>query len=163
MPFHRTPTAVKLLHGNPGKRAINTKEPKFSGTPTCPAWLPLEAKREWRRAYALLEPHGILKATDEAVFAAYCLAYARWKSAEKIVEAEGQTVREPVTSRSGHDTGRSKIKAHPAVAIARAERQSMMRLVALLGLDPSNRSRVQTGIPESMDTEEDGDESALYM
>jgi P27 family predicted phage terminase small subunit len=141
----RQPLAVAKLKGTKKSR-LNLHEPQFTGTPKCPSWLPLEAKREWRRAYAILEPFLILKATDQAVFAAYCVSFARWKSAEKIIDTEGQTVREPVISRSGHDTGKFKTKAHPAVAIARTERQMMQRLAATLGLDPSSRTRIAAGV-----------------
>ena len=147
MPNHRKPLALKLAHGNPGKRPLNLNEPAFSGAPKCPSWLPLEAKREWRRVFPLLQEFNVLKATDQAIFAAYCVSFARWQSAEGTVAEEGQTVREPVVSRSGYDTGKYKVKVHPAVAIAKAERQSMQRFAALLGLDPSNRSRIQAGSP----------------
>ena len=34
------PTAVKALEGNPGKRSLNTGEPKpEKKAPRCPAWL----------------------------------------------------------------------------------------------------------------------------
>jgi P27 family predicted phage terminase small subunit len=147
MPNHRKPTALRLLQGNAGKRPINTNEPQYQGSPKCPAWLPLEAKREWRRVFRLLEPYDILKPTDMAVFASYCLSYARWKQAERMIDAEGQTVREPVVSRSGHDTGKYKIRIHPAVAVAKAEKAAMQRTAALLGLDPSNRTRIVAGNP----------------
>lgn len=41
-----TPTAIKELEGNPGKRPLNTKEPKpVKKAPSCPKWLEPEAKR----------------------------------------------------------------------------------------------------------------------
>ena len=44
------PTAVKVLEGNPGKRSLNTGEPKpEKKAPRCPAWLEDEAKKEWKR------------------------------------------------------------------------------------------------------------------
>jgi hypothetical protein len=41
------PTALKVLSGNPGKRALNKNEPKPGGVPTCPSSLDATAKREW--------------------------------------------------------------------------------------------------------------------
>ena len=39
-----TPTAIKELEGNPGKRALNDKEPKpVKKAPACPKWLEPEA------------------------------------------------------------------------------------------------------------------------
>lgn len=44
------PTAVKVLEGNPGKRSLNTGEPKpEKKAPRCPSWLEEEAKEEWKR------------------------------------------------------------------------------------------------------------------
>ena len=163
MPPNKKPLGLQLLHGNPGKRPLNLKEPDFKGTPKCPSWLPLEAKREWRRAFALLEPFRILRGTDQSIFSAYCVSFARWKSAEQIIEREGQTVREPVVSRSGHDTGKFKIKVHPAVAIARAERLSMQRFANLIGLDPSSRARISSGEPSQPDALSEFLESDEYL
>ena len=45
-----TPTAIKELEGNPGKRKLNDKEPRpEKKAPSCPKWLEPEAKKEWRR------------------------------------------------------------------------------------------------------------------
>ena len=50
------PTALKILEGNRGKRALNTDEPKpKSGAPKCPSFLSPEAKKEWRRIVRALE------------------------------------------------------------------------------------------------------------
>lgn len=44
------PTAMKVLEGNPGKRQLNSKEPKpVKKAPRCPNWLEDEAKKEWKR------------------------------------------------------------------------------------------------------------------
>ena len=50
------PTAVKVLEGNPGKRSLNTNEPKpVKKAPRCPAWLEDEAKKEWKRMAKQME------------------------------------------------------------------------------------------------------------
>ena len=67
------PTAVKVLEGNPGKRSLNTGEPKpEKKAPRCPAWLEDEAKKEWKRMAKQLEHLGILTEIDMAAFAGYC-------------------------------------------------------------------------------------------
>ena len=77
-----TPTALKLLEGNPGKRKLNDKEPKpEKKAPSCPKWLETEAKKEWRRLAKKMELMGVLTEVDMAAFAGYCQAYARWKEA----------------------------------------------------------------------------------
>lgn len=80
------PTAVKALEGNPGKRSLNTGEPKpEKKAPRCPAWLEGEAKKEWKRMAGQMEKLGILTEIDMAAFAGYCQAYARWKEAEEFI------------------------------------------------------------------------------
>ena len=74
------PTAIKELEGNPGKRPLNDAEPKPERkAPPCPKWLEPEAKKEWRRLSKQLEQIGVLTEVDQAAFASYCQAYARWK------------------------------------------------------------------------------------
>ena len=64
------PTAIKELEGNPGKRALNIKEPKPKRkAPKCPTWLDNEAKKEWKRTAKQLEQLGILTEVDMAAFA----------------------------------------------------------------------------------------------
>ena len=70
-----TPTAIKELEGNPGKRKINEAEPKpEKKAPPCPKWLEPEAKKEWRRLSKQLEQIGVLTEVDQAAFASYCQA-----------------------------------------------------------------------------------------
>ncbi len=154
------PTAIKMLHGNPGKRPLNKNEPKFTGLPICPPWLPIPAKTEWKRTVIQLAGLDMLKGTDQSALAAYCVACARWMAAEKIVTKEGQTIKEPVVDKTGTVVGH-KVKRHPATIIAKDERSSMLKAASLFGFDPSSRSRVQ--LPEQKEpTEHDHIDDGLY-
>src|SRR3979411_433277 len=124
------PTQLKLLQGNPGKRKLNPTEPKFAGTPACPTWLTKAAKAEWKRVVAELSALDMLRSVDSAALAAYCQSYARWRSAEEIVDKEGQTVNEPVLNKMGEVVG-YKTKRHPATTIAKDALASMLRASAL--------------------------------
>lgn len=146
------PTVMKMLHGNPGKRPINKKEPKFKGAPICPSWLPIEAKIEWKRIWVQVKDIELLKAVDQQVLAAYCMSFARWRSAEETVTKEGQTVREYDITKDGtivrHPLTMEpiyKTKRHPATIIAKDEKMAMSKLASLMGFDPSSRSRIQAG------------------
>lgn len=143
------PTAIKELHGNPGKRALNKQEPKFKGKPRCPSWLPDTAKAEWTRVVEQLAEIDMLRGTDQAALAAYCVSYGRWVAAEKIVNKEGQTVQQPVFDKHGTLVGHKVIR-HPATIIAKDERAALLKAASLFGFDPSSRSRVQ--VPEQKDT-----------
>jgi P27 family predicted phage terminase small subunit len=60
-----------------------------------PKWLEPEAKKEWRRLARQLEQIGVLTEVDQAAFASYCQAYARWKEAEEFITQHGTIVRTP--------------------------------------------------------------------
>lgn len=145
-----TPTAVKQLRGNPGKRALNKHEPQFSGTPTCPSWLNRLAKKEWKRVTNELSALNMLRTVDTATLASYCQSYARWQMAEQTVEAEGQTIREPIVNKSGEIIG-NKIKRHPATTIAKDEKAALLRAASLFGFDPSSRARIDLGDAPTVD------------
>lgn len=128
-----TPTAIKQLEGNPGKRPLNTNEPKpEKKAPKCPTWLEPEAKKEWRRTAKRLEHLGILTEIDMAAFAGYCQAYARWKEAEEFISKHGSIVKTP----SGY------WQQVPQVSIAQSYLKIMNKFCEQFGLTPSARSRI---------------------
>jgi P27 family predicted phage terminase small subunit len=154
------------LSGRAGKRKPNANEPKFGGVPECPDWLTAAAVIEWNRIVEELHFLDMLRSVDTAALAGYCQSYARWKSAEQTVEAEGQTINEPIISKAGELVGH-KIKRHPATLIARDERAAMARLAALFGFDPSSRSRLSVPAtkPETLDDilDDDGPDPAFVQ
>lgn len=71
-----TPTALKKLAGNPGKRPINTAEPQPAGRiGACPDWFPADARLEWDRIVPELDRLGVLTSVDAATVEAHCLTY----------------------------------------------------------------------------------------
>ncbi len=128
-----TPTAIKELEGNPGKRKLNTNEPRpLKKAPACPKWLEPEARKEWRRLAKKMEALGILTEVDMAAFAGYCQAYARWKEAEEFITQHGTIVKTP----SGY------WQQVPQVSIAQTYLKLMNRLAEQFGLTPAARSRI---------------------
>lgn len=128
-----TPTAIKELEGNPGKRPLNNSEPKpTKKAPSCPKWLEPEAKKEWRRLAKQMEQIGILTEVDMAAFAGYCQAYARWKESEEFITQHGSIVKTP----SGY------WQQVPQVSIAQTYLKIMNRFAEQFGLTPSSRSRI---------------------
>ena len=128
-----TPTAIKELEGNPGKRKLNDKEPRpEKKAPSCPKWLESEAKKEWRRLAKKMELMGVLTEVDMAAFAGYCQAYARWKEAEEFITQHGTIVKTP----SGY------WQQVPQVSIAQTYLKVMNRFAEQFGLTPAARSRI---------------------
>lgn len=128
-----TPTAIKELEGNPGKRPLNKSEPKpTKKAPPCPKWLEPEAKKEWRRLAKKMEQLGVLTEVDMAAFAGYCQAYARWKEAEEFITQHGSILR----TKSGY------VQPVPQVSIAQTYLKIMNRFAEQFGLTPAARSRI---------------------
>ncbi|WP_435931429.1 phage terminase small subunit P27 family [Moraxella bovoculi] len=134
------PTAIKELTGNPGKRALNKNEPKFAKITEIepPSWLTDTAVTMWHTIMPELLSTGVLTVADVHNVEAFCMSYARWREAEKMVESHGVVVVD--------DSG--KLNKNPALTVINETKTQMMKFGALLGLDPSSRTRL-TGAANS--------------
>jgi P27 family predicted phage terminase small subunit len=146
-----TPTNIKRLEGNPGKRPFNTKEPQPKRTaPECPDWLLPDAQDEWKRLASPLENLGLLTEVDMTAFAGYCQAYARWREAEEFITQHGTIFKTP----SGY------VQQMPQVSIAQQNLKIMQSFCSEFGLTPASRSRLQV---ESKNQTESCDEMAFLL
>lgn len=68
------PTALKLIQGNPGKRALSKSEPEpdYLNDLTPPIWLSLEGKRVWGREAPLQRQSRMLTVIDATAFGRWC-------------------------------------------------------------------------------------------
>lgn len=130
------PVALKVLEGNPGKRALPGDIPKTDEKPpACPSWLLAEAKKEWRRVCPILHELGLLKQVDRTALAGYCQAYARWRQAEEKI---GKRLTYGYTNKAG---ARNKL-AKPEISMAQRYLDQVKSFCAEFGLTPSSRSRM---------------------
>ena len=152
------PTVLKLVTGNPGKRAINKREPKpRREIPSCPAHLSDSAKVAWGRLCVILDRMGVLTEADSLALERLCDCYTEILECREIVARDGRTyssITTKTTSEEGEETTteevKSLLKANPAVAmLADADRRFKSYLVEF-GLTPAARTKVKT--------EPDGDE-----
>jgi P27 family predicted phage terminase small subunit len=131
------PTVLKLVEGNPGKRAINKCEPKARReVPSCPAHLGDSGKVAWGRLSVLLDRMGVLTEADGAALERLCDCYTDILECRKLIEADGRTYK---TTTAQGDT---LIKANPAVAQLRAADAQFKSYLVEFGLTPSARSKV---------------------
>src|SRR5258708_11406890 len=92
----RVPKGLKLLGGNPGKRALNAKEPEPPVViPSCPKHLNQEARKEWRRVTRELAALGLIGQIDRTAIAVYCDSYARWVEASDNIRQYGLILKSP--------------------------------------------------------------------
>jgi P27 family predicted phage terminase small subunit len=135
------PTRLKLLTGNPGRRPLNSNEPRPEAVvPECPAELGPVARREWDRLVGELAPLRILTNLDRAALASYCGAYGMWAEAMEAIQKFGTMVKSP----SGFPV------QSPYVSIANRQAEIMMRIASEFGFTPASRSRISAP-PEDKD------------
>jgi P27 family predicted phage terminase small subunit len=138
----KTPARIHLLHGNPGHRAINDREPKpETGVPKKPDFLSATAKKYWNYHARRLDKAGILAKVDLGVFAAYCTALATLDKAEKMLEGHGYT----------QHTVQNGEKKSPWVLIAKEARDQIRSLGSELGVTASSRARIKVETKEKVD------------
>jgi P27 family predicted phage terminase small subunit len=129
------PTELKLLRGNPGKRAIATDEPTpalVDETHEPPAWLDESAKAEWRRVAPILSRNGLLTEMDLDALTAYCHAWCVWKDANAKIKQFGMVIKSP----NGYPI------PSPYLPIANKAMLHMKGLMSEFGMTPSARTHV---------------------
>jgi P27 family predicted phage terminase small subunit len=129
------PTALKVLRGNPGKRALNANEPKPEiKRPYCPPYLDEVAKKEWRRLMPILMRMKVLTEADYVALGNLCQAYSTMIKAQQQLSSTGLLLKTP----SGY------VQQSPLVSIVRAQMEVINRLCTEFGLTPSARTRLVT-------------------
>jgi phage terminase small subunit len=71
------PTSLKLIAGNPGKRALNDREPhtgEFDLSP--PDEMTEAARAHWERLAPMLVQSGVMQTSDRDILFAYCETFA---------------------------------------------------------------------------------------
>lgn len=140
------PTHLKLVTGNPGKRALNKGEPTPRlDLPMPPPHLSDEAKVEWGRVSQELYDCGLLSTVDRAALAAYCQAYARWVTAEKAITKMAES--DALTSGLLIRTSNGNAIQNPLVGTANKAMKDMVYYAAEFGMTPSARSRIEAAPP----------------
>lgn len=134
------PSALRALEGNPGRR--NRSEPRPTpAAPPRPAWLCPVGAAKWDQLVPELSRLGLLTLVDGDVLAAYCQTWADYLWAVEELKRTGRTYK----AVSGY------MGPHPAVAIQRDARASLIKLGASFGMDPASRARFSVAPPEESD------------
>lgn len=132
-----TPTHLKVVKGNPGKRPLNAREPKPKrGVPVMPEGLSIDAAETWTRLVALLDGMGVMTLADAPALERLCECYADILACQKLIRRDGRTYTTTT------NTGDTLIKANPAVAQLRAADAQFKSYLIEFGLTPAARSKV---------------------
>lgn len=127
------PTALKLIAGNPGKRALNAHEPQpRTDLAAPPVWLTERQQATWREVVEL-SPPGLLKDVDASVFAVWVVAFDLYQEASEKLARTGMLIKAPNTGVPMQS---------PYLAIVNRQAQIMLKAAAEMGFTPASRSRV---------------------
>lgn len=133
----RTPTALRILQGNPAKRPLPANEPKpKTGIPDPLTKLSDDAKRAWTRVSRKLVGMRVLTTADGVALEALCEAYADLVRARRDLDEHGWY--QDVTTKSG-DVMR---RLNPAAGVMRDADRRLRAWLQEFGLTPSARAGV---------------------
>lgn len=146
------PTKLKLAAGNPGKRPLNTQEPKpepAAGDP--PAWLSDGARRIWFRVAGPMTRCGLVTSADELALARYCSLLELWTKALEAVHKAGANAYS-IKNKQGRVTGHREV---PQFSDLRRIGPQLTQLEREFGMTPASRTRVQLSREARLDTDDD--------
>jgi len=139
------PLKLRLLKGrgegrdSGGRKLIEA--PRFTRLPPDkPADLSELASAHWDLVVDELQRLEILKPIDAGSLTILCETWARWKTAQQLIEAEGLTIE------TSQGVGR-----HPAVAIAEVASRDYRSWAAEFGLTPAAEAKVGSKGPSGGD------------
>jgi P27 family predicted phage terminase small subunit len=138
------PTALKLVQGNPGKRAPNKREPKPRRViPACPAHLNDRSKVAWGGLCVILDRMGVLTEADALALERLCACYADILECSELIARDGRTYTTTTP------TGDTLIKGNPACGQLRAADAQFKSYLTEFGLTPAARTKVQAADDEA--------------
>ncbi len=142
------PTALKLLHGNPGQRKLPVNEPKPKPiAPDRPKWLTGEARKMWDRLAPELERLGLLTVVDGDALAAACQSYATWLECQLFMKKEG------ITYSHANVKGERNSTLRPEYYAADKALSQYKSFCTEFGLTPASRTRLGSPAEENLDDE----------
>jgi P27 family predicted phage terminase small subunit len=137
------PTHLKLLRGNAGHQKLNMNEPQPAiapQIPEAPKFLVGYAMDEWYRINAELYHLRLLTLVDLNPLAAYCQAYATWRTAVETLATMAD--RDSVTHGLMVKAATGSVMQNPLVLTVRQSANDMVRFASEFGLTPAARSRI---------------------
>jgi P27 family predicted phage terminase small subunit len=144
-----TPTSRQVAEGDPRKRGVNkldaqlASEPKAErGLPECPEHLGERARWAWDLWKEELEKMQLDARPDQVMLEGACVNYGRAVEADLLELKHGPLIAEPIVRLDGTPTGRTKIKANPAIAISNKSWKLVHTFCSEFGLSPVSRTRL---------------------
>ncbi|HBE9178720.1 phage terminase small subunit P27 family [Serratia fonticola] len=150
----KTPTHLRLVRGNPSKRAINKNEPKPpSGVPPTPKHFDKQGKYWFKRMAEELDALGVMSQLDGRALELLVEAYTEYRHHCDTLDREGYTY--AVYSEDDGDERKDReirmIKPHPAAMMKADAWKRIRAMLAEFGMTPASRSKVNATAPDAVD------------
>ena len=138
-----TPSKLKLLRNNPGKRALPENEPEpVVVIPDPPEWMDAWAVREWNRLTPHLARLGLLSHIDRGVVALNCVAWGQIEKYGQILKKKGPT----------YENENGVAVYSPEYHVFNKAWTQYIKTCAEIGLTPSSRTGIE--VPDLPEGEE---------
>ena len=143
-----TPTELKLIRGNPGRRPLPKNEFKpevKTKIPTAPKYLGQVGKKEWRRVAKHLIPVRLLTDMDLVSLAAYCEQFQIFVECAEKIKGSGLLIKSP----NGYPI------QSPLVTTMQKAQAEMRKWIIEFGMTPSSRTNVKVPEKKEYDPQEE--------
>lgn len=128
-----TPTALKILRGNPGRRPLPEDEPQVEVKKLKPPKeLSKVAKKEWNRIVPELYNLGLIGEVDRTALIAYVEYWDTWHTAMNMIKKTGLVSMD----------SEKKVRINPYFKVANIAFQRVKELLLEFGLTPAARARI---------------------
>jgi len=136
------PTALKLVQGNPGKRAINKQEPDpdYLTDLTAPAWLDSAAAEVWNDIAPKLRAAKVLTEVDVQLLSMGCVSVAQYRAA--VRRAGNDLVKSKMTENEDGEPIETGEQVNPWFIVQSMSFKQAMAVFAQFGMSPSARTRI---------------------
>lgn len=126
----KTPTVLRMLHGNPTREALPPAPVDGVGVAwKPPEWLDEEQREEWHYAVEHAPP-GLLTGTDRGTLAIWCCASVEFRRAVLDVRRDGQIA----------TAGTGRPIQNPSVAVMHSQALLMLKAGGEMGFSPAARA-----------------------
>ena len=130
-----TPRNLKLVRGNPGKRALNEAEPQPEvEVPEPPDFLGEVARKHFMVTARQLTELRVMTKIDADALALYAQSFATWRAAVLEMADTGPVM----------ETKAGNLIQHPHFSVANRAYEQMRQMLSEFGLTPASRTRIKT-------------------
>lgn len=136
------PTALKLVAGNPGKRALGKQEPDpaYLSDLTPPGWLPPSAAGVWREVAPHLSAAKLLTHVDVQALAMGCVAIAQYRLA--VEQVGDKLIKSKIAEKDDGSIVDVGEHINPWALVQSMTFKQAMAVFERFGMSPAARTRI---------------------